>query len=287
MALWRLWPSTNGGTVTTDVSSSDLGVQFTVSSAVTLTGYFFWLPATGDTLAVTFRLFTTANGTSGSLVTGSQVASGTLTAGGWNFTALSPGVTLSPGTTYEATVSYTGSSNHYGATASYWVTARAGASAITSAPLTAPSATAALGGARGQFNEPSTGAFPATGTGNSANYWGDVQINDNAGACYPQVQAAPGWFPGAPAKPGDTPFTPQSHVVTAAPPAAPPAPAYAGPLITAPRSFPGAPALPGGSPFTQPGPAPSSPPPPPPFTAPSDAIPGPPPPGVMTPGNPL
>ena len=192
MATWRLWPATNGGTVTTDASTTDLGVQFTVSQPVTLTGYFIWVPATGSTIAQTFRLWTTTNGTSGTIVGSSTVASGTLTAGAWNFTALSPGVALSPGTTYVASVTYTGAGNHYGATVSYWTTGGGGAAGITSGPLSAPKASSALGTAQGCFNEPSTAGFPATASSNQANFWVNVQVNDGVP------------LPGQPALPGRT-----------------------------------------------------------------------------------
>jgi hypothetical protein len=185
MAIYRLWPSTNGGAFTVDSGTNDLGMQFSVTQpGCTLTGYYIWIPVGGDTIGSSFKmqLFSTTNGTSGSLVANSTVTySGTLTAGAWNFIALPTPPALSVGTVYTVVRTYSPAvSNSYGATASYWTTGGAGAAGITNGPITAPQASAALNSAQGSFNEPSTGGYPATASANQSNFWVDVQVTQTA-----------------------------------------------------------------------------------------------------------
>lgn len=179
MTTYRLWPSTNGPSVVSDTSTTDLGTQFNVTQPnVSFDGYWWWCPTSGDTSTadVTFKLWTTTNGTTGTLVSGSTLAgSGTFSAGAWNFQELHAPVPLTQGTSYVASITYTGSSNHYGATSAYWFSG-GGAAGITNGPLTAPSSPAATGGIQGSFNEPSTGAIPSTEF-NDSNYWLDVQVS--------------------------------------------------------------------------------------------------------------
>ncbi len=180
MTDYRLWPATNGAaTVNPDTGSSDLGLQFKVTSsnAITITGYWRWVATSQDTNGThySFRLYSTTNGTSGSLVTGTTVTgSGTWTVGAWNFTAITP-VSLVSGTTYTSACTHTAASAHYPSTNNYW-SSGAGGSGITNGPLSAPSSATALGGKQCPYNQPSTGAFPAQYMYISSNYWVDVAI---------------------------------------------------------------------------------------------------------------
>lgn len=179
MTLWQLWPATNGPALTTDSVTTDLGVEFFVTqSGCSLTGYRWWLPAGGNTFAVTVRLYSTTNGTTGTLIPAGTVTSGTLTAGSWNTLPVTP-VALTASTHYRAVVTYAGTNDHYGATSLYW-SSGAGSAGITNGPLTAPNSAGALNNGQGSFNEPSTAGFSAS-TFNQTNYWLDVTVDDGAG----------------------------------------------------------------------------------------------------------
>src|ERR1035441_1784865 len=77
MAVYRIWPATSGAADTGDYTTTDLGLQFHVTTTTcTLTGYYWWLPATDDTTGTnySFRLYSTTNGTTGTLLSGPKDA---------------------------------------------------------------------------------------------------------------------------------------------------------------------------------------------------------------------
>ena len=199
MATYRLWPSTSGGSSAGDFMSVDLGLQFSVTQAgCTFTGWYWWVATGQDATAAnySYRLFSTTNGTTGTLIAG-PVTPSSLAANAWNFTAVSP-VTLTSGTTYVAVVSYSDSSAGYAETDNYWTSANLSANALTSGPLTAPISTLAVGYASGtgqcSYNEPAntTTHFPVS-TFSATNYWLDVQITQTAaGPANPPLYAQPG-----------------------------------------------------------------------------------------------
>jgi len=182
VATHRIWPSTNGGTVAGDTNTADLGVEFYVTSACTFQGYYWWCATSASTATslLTFRLFSTTNGTSGTAITAGTVAgSGTLTAGAWNaFTVASP-PTLTANTHYRAVITSTQTSvNWYSSTAGYFTTGGGGASNIVNGPLVCPNSTNTLNNAQCSFNEPSASPyFPVSSSGNQ-NYWLDVSVAD-------------------------------------------------------------------------------------------------------------
>jgi Domain of unknown function (DUF4082) len=191
MALLRIWPSASGGPVTADAAATDLGVEFyVVTNGCQITGYWWWCQNDTTAANYSFRLYSTTNGTTGTLISGTTVTSGfTLTTGQWNFIALSAPVVLTANTRYRAVSHYSGAGNHYGATSSYF-TSGGGASDIVNGPLVCPTKANALNSAQGSFNDPSFGAaFPTSSNG--ANYWIDVQIDIGATA---PVQIST-WFP--------------------------------------------------------------------------------------------
>lgn len=182
MTEYRIWPSTNGSGSTAGGFTDDLGVQFKVNqSGLTLNGYYFWVDATNndvDHTKYSWRLYSTTNGTSGTLISNSTVSvASDFTPGQWNFQALPSPITLTSGTTYVASLHYSGTAaNHYNHVLSYWSTG-AGASGITNGPLTAPGSSTALGGNQCPENEPSaSAAFPASSF-SASNYWIDVSVN--------------------------------------------------------------------------------------------------------------
>jgi len=193
VATYRLWPATSGGSSAGDFMSVDLGVQFRITQpGCTFTGWYWWVASSGqDTTAgnYAYRLFSTTNGTSGTLIAGPATPS-SLTAGAWNFLAASP-VALASGSYYVAVVTYDSSGSGYSVGMSYWTTGTVGTSGITQGPLYAPPASLALDGAQGTYNEPSTSPyFPAQGI-TGTNYWIDVQITQ-ASAGAPAQDAMPG-----------------------------------------------------------------------------------------------
>lgn len=184
MTDYRLWPSTNSDGSTNGGFTHDLGVQFKVNEdGVTFNGFYFWANSgTFDTdhTKYSFRLYSTANGTSGSLISGSTTNLATdLTQGAWNYQAVDTPIALTNGTTYVAVLHYSGTSNSYSSTTNYW-SSGSGASGITAGPITAPGTSTALGGNQCAYNEPSsTPAFPTNSLG--SNYWIDVSVSTSGG----------------------------------------------------------------------------------------------------------
>lgn len=184
MTDYRLWPSTNSDGSTNGGFTHDLGVQFKVNEdGVTFNGFYFWANSgTFDTdhTKYSFRLYSTTNGTSGSLISGSTTNLATdLTQGAWNYQAVGTPIALTNGTTYVAVVHYSGTSNSYSSTTNYW-SSGSGASGITAGPITAPGTSTALGGNQCAYNEPSsTPAFPTNSLG--SNYWVDVSVSTSGG----------------------------------------------------------------------------------------------------------
>lgn len=163
-----------------------------------LNGYHWWVCPSGQSTAPQkFALWNITGTSTQSVVPGSVVTSGTLTAGAMNFVPLPAPVQLAPGTLYNpstgwSTVGTTGfpvSNNQFGAAQPY-------ASGIVNGPLTAwsdlgasktfPAASANYGKDQGLFSvagtDPSV-SMPAGGS-NSAIFWMDVQVSDTAPAGY-------------------------------------------------------------------------------------------------------
>ena len=155
MATWRIWPATSGSTVTTDPNPYSLSAEFAVTQAgCNITGYWWWCPASGATVSVTFSLWSCTTGTTGTRITAANATSGTLTAGAWNFTACTP-TALTASQHYRAEVTHTQTTNWYGATNSYF-SSGGGASNIVNGPLTCYSAANALGNVQGGYLASST-----------------------------------------------------------------------------------------------------------------------------------
>jgi hypothetical protein len=149
----------SGTSAFTSTSSCDISLQVQATGNCLLKGYRWWVPSGGDTAGAnrTFRVYSTANGTSGTLISaGTVTGSGTWGTEAWNSTLLGTPVSLSAGTSYLLLASCVNDSRRY--LHSYWASG-GGSSGITSGPVTAPSKAAALGGQQQLFRSPSTGAF--------------------------------------------------------------------------------------------------------------------------------
>lgn len=171
------------------------GVNFSVTGRVMwFEGYWWWVPAGGDTGAQKFALWNHWASASNTLISGSVVTSGTLTAGTWNYIPLGTPLQLAPGTQYVAATGWSAvagfpvTNNQFGSGDPY-------AAGITNGPLTAWS-DSTNGGTndypgtyalpQGLFSTAGTDPsanMPAAGS-NSANFWIDVQVSDTAPAGY-------------------------------------------------------------------------------------------------------
>lgn len=190
MSDFRIFQTSASGQTNRGGFTDDLGVQFKITTdgvrTAQIKGFFFWAPSTGDFLHTNYswRLYSTTNGTTGTLITGSTTnVAVDFTASSWNYQALASPITLTNGTTYVAVLhSSSTNASHYTGTDNYWSTG-AGASGLTSGPITAPGSGTALNGAQNAYNEPSaTAAFPTSTL--HTNYWLDVLISydTNAGS---------------------------------------------------------------------------------------------------------
>lgn len=189
----------NGPSSVTSYSGPFLaGVSFSVAGKVMwLDGYFWWVCPTGQsTAAQKFALWNRyGTGSSQSVVPGSVVTSGPLTAGQWNFIALATPIQLAPGTLYVASTGWTTSTggatgfpdlqNQFGSGQPY-------ASGIVNGPLTAwsdlgasnefPASSLNYGLDQGLFSVAGTdpSASMPNGGSNSANFWMDLQVDTDA-----------------------------------------------------------------------------------------------------------
>jgi hypothetical protein len=168
-----------------------------------LNGYYWWVPSSNSDTASgqKFALWQVDSGTgAGHHVTGSNVTAGALTAGAWNFIALTPPLLLSPygaasATTYGAVyVATTGKvfTGGFPETKNQFGTGDPYAAGISNGPLTgfsSLSGSAPVGGSAGWLavqpytiaaSDPTT-VYPATND-SDANLWLDVQVSDVAPA---------------------------------------------------------------------------------------------------------
>jgi hypothetical protein len=167
---YRVFPSSNGGSLAADTTAYTLGIEVYATQDMQLTGYWWWCAAGASTAPVQHGLFTVVSALTGTLVSGSTVTSGTLTQGQWNFTALSPAIDLTPNQRYRAGAAGGGSVNWYGAIGSGFP------ADIVNGPLVAPSTANAVGNIQGCFNTAVGLTYPKDTSG--ANYGMDVQVSD-------------------------------------------------------------------------------------------------------------
>jgi hypothetical protein len=191
---YRLFPSTSGPGSPVSYSGNFLaGVIFKVTQGgMWFSGYYKWVAAGGDTTARKFALWQVNGPGTGVLLPAATVTSGTLTAGQWNFVALSTPVPLAIGTAYNACTGWTAVAGFEdsdttgagtGAADSFGTGGHTGG--ITQGPLFAfsdhgSSAPEPYGMAQGVFSTAGTDPaviMPGTGS-NSANFWMDVQVSD-------------------------------------------------------------------------------------------------------------
>jgi hypothetical protein len=201
---YRLFPGTDGPASPVSYNGPfTCGVVFSVTSgACWLDGYWWWVCGSGQsTSPQRFALWQAYNGSQGTLVPDSQVTSGSLTAGHWNFVPLSSPLPLAIGAVYVAATGFTGSfpdtGNQFGSGDPY-------SGGIVNGPLTAYSdSTGSLPSpfntAQGVFSVASdnpAASIPIFGS-SACNFWMDVQADTNppAGTSYrmwPNYPTLPG-----------------------------------------------------------------------------------------------
>jgi hypothetical protein len=190
---YRLFPTTAGPSSPVSYSGPfEAGVVFGLTSGgCWLDGYWWWVCKSGQsTSSQKFALWQTSNGQQGSVVPGSVVTSGALTAGQWNFVPLAAKLPLAIGATYVAS---TGFSNSFPDTNNQFGSGQPYAAGIVNGPLTAYSDASGsrpspFKTAQGVFSVSSTDptmSMPIYGS-SSCNFWVDLQIDTNppAGTSY-------------------------------------------------------------------------------------------------------
>jgi len=171
------------------------GTNFEVTQGgLWLQGYYWWCPAGGDTGAQKFALWNVTSTSGGTLIPAATVTSGTLTAGAWNYTALTAPIQLAIGTQYLACTGWTAvngfpiSNSQFGSGDPY-------AAGITNGPLYAYSDGTSGGSSPATPNIPQ-GAFgdvsghadpsvymPVQGS-SSSSFWVDVLVSSTAPSGY-------------------------------------------------------------------------------------------------------
>lgn len=206
MTTYRLWPSTNGPASATGYTLGNpfiSGVVFAVSGGgIWFEGFWWWVAGSGgqNTAATKCALWMVGMNGVGTVVPGSIVTSGTLTAGQWNYIPLSTPVQLAP--SYDPSVSTTGSAyiaavgcnGPFPDTGGYWGSPGAGAGGIVNGPLVAYSAQSGSSGTLGAPWTLPQGVFSTGGTDPSTtmpnqqstvdNFWVDVQVSNTGPGGY-------------------------------------------------------------------------------------------------------
>lgn len=200
MTAYRLFPATNGPASPVAYSGNFIaGVMFAVSGGGKwFNGYWWWVAATGQSTApVKCALWEVTHVGVGTLVLGSVVTSGTLTAGQWNYIPLPQPIQLAAsydpanstaGSGYVAAIGVNGS---FPDTNGQFTAGGVYSAGIVNGPLAAYSDTggtlaAPYGMPQGLFttggSDPSV-TMPGGGS-NSANFWVDVQVSDTEPSGY-------------------------------------------------------------------------------------------------------
>lgn len=193
MTTSRLFPSTNGPSSPTPYAGpfiAGIGFKCLGPAVQWLQGYYAWVPAGGDLIPNKCALWQSLTSTTGSLIPGTVVTSGALTAGQWNFIPLASPVPLSLGTPYIAGRGWT-SVNGFPDVQNQFGAAQPFSAGFTSGNLFAYSdntgtAFAPSGGVQGPFSSVSadpSAQMPDQGS-NSANFWTDILVSDTAPAGY-------------------------------------------------------------------------------------------------------
>ena len=183
---YRLFPATNGPTAATSYSGNFIsGMAFTVQqSGCWFQGYWWWVCTSGGqpTGPTKCALWSQSGGATGTVIPGTVVTSGGLSAG-WNYVPIPTPVPLSIGDTLIAAI---GCNGNFPDTTNWWATTSP--NGVTNGPLHAwgPVDTGYYSGGKGSPWSSAQGCFsvansdpslamPVTASGTD-NFWVDVQI---------------------------------------------------------------------------------------------------------------
>lgn len=205
-------PGPNGPALTAYTATPfEAGTMLTVTQGgVWAVSYWWWVPASGDTAAQKFCLWNITGTGAGTVVPGSVVMSGTLTANAWNEITLPSPVPLAIGATYCPATAWTpgagfpDTQNQFGSGQPYSV-------GITNGPLLAFADSTGGGspgppygygqGVFGTANADPTAGFPQQ-MSSSSNFWIDLLVSDTPPGGYsgswrlwPNMGDALGWAP--------------------------------------------------------------------------------------------
>lgn len=169
VTVYRLWPSTNGPALdAADYSSYTMCMQFSLSSAASLTAVYWWRATAvspAPTLCGVYDVLTST------LVATAESFANPGIATGWIRQQLATPVALTAGTNYKIAVF--GNPIGYSGTSAYWSSGD-GAAGITTGIITAPNNGTASGG-QDSFNTSTSMAYPNSNFG-AANYWVDLEV---------------------------------------------------------------------------------------------------------------
>lgn len=190
--VWRLFSGVTGpATPATNTSPITLGTTFAVRGGGNwLEGYWWWCCNSGQpTTPVSFATWSVTSGSGGgTLVTGSQATSGTLTPGAWNWVPLTAPIQLAPG--YDPAnsaagsqyVAATGTAGNFPALANQFGSGDPYAAGITAGNLTAyaqglPGAYITSNGTYSTAGGTPSTVMPAQTDGSYSNFFLDVQVS--------------------------------------------------------------------------------------------------------------
>lgn len=198
MTNFRLMGALTGpAAVSAFAGSFQAGLIFYVASQVCwFQGYWWWVPANGDTASQKFALWNlkSAVGATQSLIPGSVVSSGTLTQGQWNFIPLTTPIPLSTGSAafagglFCATTAWT-AVNGFPDTNNQFGTGDPFANGISNGPLNTFGQTTAVpnysaGSTFGTATNDPTVAAPIATDSTFDNFWIDVQVSNTVPVGY-------------------------------------------------------------------------------------------------------
>ena len=190
--VYRLFGNLNGPANATSFTGGYVaGVNFNTTNASWFTGFWWWCCNSGQSTAAVTCCLWRPNGVgftpgTATLVPGSTVTSGTLTAGAWNYIPLSTPLALPPSISFIAAI---GMNNSFPETQNFWSTGL-GRQGITSGILYAPPGPGpAWNAVQGCFStagsDPTTNQPGVNGNSdNNFNSWVDVQVTDIVPAGY-------------------------------------------------------------------------------------------------------
>ena len=174
-----LFGQISGGGLASDSGSYTLGMQFTLSQSATLTGIWFFSPASATNLPIFTAIYQVGPDT---IVSGSQNLSATWSGAagsGWVKCAYASGPVLLPSTNYKVCVYKDSNTLEYSSTSHYWDTTGPGTAGLTSGIITAPNNAGSDGG-QDTFTVAGGALVYPSSSFNATNYWVDVEVTEIA-----------------------------------------------------------------------------------------------------------